>query len=180
LIPFLTLVLTALGLIFAHWLFGVPYPADRTCLYFVILAALAWAFAADSFENRFVRALCLLPAVVLSIQFATQLQTRYFQFWIEEADDHIITGLIRQASAGKPENSLAVSATWIHQPTLEFYRRLWHITALKPVERIEPTPLTGFDFYVLSWGDVERARNSDLRTVFEDLDLGVIMLVSDR
>jgi hypothetical protein len=155
LIPFLILVVTVLGLMLAHWLFGVKYPADRTCLYFVILGVVSWAIAADSFPRW--RALWLLPVVLFSIQFATQLQTHYFQFWREQADDQEIAGQIQQACAGKPDNSMTVSATWLHQPTLEFYRRCWHISALKPVERIEPTPLTGFDFYVLSGHDLERA-----------------------
>jgi hypothetical protein len=156
LIPFLTLVFTVLGLVLAHWLFGVKYPADRTCLYLVILCAVAWAIAADSFRNRWAQGLWLLPVVLLLIQFSTQLQTRYFQFWWLEADDQNIAAQIREASAGKPDNSMTVSASWLHQPSLEFYRRCWHISALKPVERFDPTPLTGFDFYVLSGSDLKR------------------------
>jgi hypothetical protein len=36
------------------------------------------------------------------------------------------------------------------------------------VERLEPTPLSGFDFYVLSWGDIERAKQTALKRVFTD------------
>jgi hypothetical protein len=154
LIPFLTLITTIVGLILAHWLFGALYPPDRACLYFVILGVIAWAFAADSFPRW--RVLWLLPVLLLSIQFTTQLQTRYFQFWQWEADDQDIAAQIRQGCAGKPSNSMTVSASWLHQPSLEFYRRCWHISALKPIERIEPTPLTGFDFYVLSGDDLVR------------------------
>jgi hypothetical protein len=156
LIPLLTLVVTVLGLVLAHLVFGVNYPADRTCLYFVVLGAFAWAIAADSFSSRWVQALWLLPVLLLSIQFSTQLQTRYFQFWQWEADDQDIAAQIRLACAGKPDNSMIVSASWLHQPSLEFYRRCWHISALRPVTRYDPTPLTGFDFYVLSGGDLER------------------------
>jgi hypothetical protein len=156
LIPFLTLAITVLGLMLAHRLFGVNYPADRTCLYLVILGAFAWAIGADSFRRRWAQALWLVPVILLSIQFATQLQTRYFEFWQEQADDQDIAEQIRQACAGKPDNSMTVSTTWLHQPSLEFYRRCFHISALKPVERLEPTPLTGFDFYVLSGSDLER------------------------
>ena len=59
----------------------------------------------------------------------------------------------------------------MHQPSLEFYRRYLHITALKPVERFDPIPLTGFDFYVLSWGDVDRAKQTNLRIIFADPDI---------
>jgi hypothetical protein len=173
LIPLLTLAITLLGLMLAHRLFGLNYPADRTCLYFILLTAIAWAIAGDVFKNRFVRAAWLLPAVLLLMQFSTQLQMQYFQFWRVEAQDKLIAGLIQKASAGKPENSMAISASWMHQPSLEFYRRYLHITALKPVERLDPAPLTGFDFYVLSWGDVDRANETTLRTVFDDPEIQV-------
>lgn len=171
LIPFLILVVTLAGLCAAHWLFGVKYPADRTCLYFVILGAISWAIAADSTHNRLVQGLSIVVMLAVSIQFSTQLQTRYFQFWQEETEDQRIAMIIAQACAGKAVGSMAIGATWIHQPTLEFYRRYLRITALKPVERFDAVPLEGFDFYVLSWGDVERARQTRLRVVFEGRDI---------
>jgi hypothetical protein len=178
LIPFLTLAVTIAGLILAARLLGVNYPSDRTCLYFVILAPVAWAVAGDVFKSRVIHAIWLVPAVLLVIQFSTQLQTQYFQFWRVETDDQLIAGLIQQAAAGKPENSMTLSSSWMHQPTLEFYRRYLHITALQPVERYIPTPLTGFDFYLLSWGDVDRAKQADLRTIFADPDAEVILATS--
>jgi hypothetical protein len=168
LLPLSCLILTLMSLILANHLIGLNYPAERTCLYFIVLAAISWAIAGDAVDNRLARALCLLPMILLSIQSATQLQTNYFQFWWPEADDKVIAGLIQRDAAGKPENSLAVSATWLHQPSLEFYRRSLRIDALKPVERLEPTPVTGFDFYVLGAADWDRAKSSHLRTVFSD------------
>jgi hypothetical protein len=178
LLPFLTLAITMLGLILARWLFDVNYPSDRTCLYFIILAAVSWALAGDVFKNAMIRALWLLPVILLGIQFCTQLQTRYFQFWRVETDDQLIAGLIQQAAKGKPENSLTLSSSWMHQPTLEFYRQYLHITALKPVERFDPTPLTGFDFYLLSWGDVDRAKVANLQTIFDDPETEVMLAIS--
>ena len=172
LIPFFTLVVTLLGLVLARWWFGLNYPADRTCLYFVILAAVAWAVAGDVYKRQ---VFWLLPAVLLLIQFSTQLQMQYFQFWRVEADNKIIAGLIQQACAGKPEGSMAISSTWFHQPSLEFYRRYLGISALKPVERLEPPPLTGYDFYVLSWGDMDRAQDAHMHTVFIDPEIQVML-----
>jgi hypothetical protein len=160
------------GLIVARWLFGVNYPADRTGLYFVVLVALAWALAGDALKNR---TLWLLPLVLVTIQFATQLQTRYFQFWREQADDETIARLIQKDSLGKVDASLRVSTTWLHQPTLEFYRRIWDIRALQPVLRLEPTPLSGFDFYVASGGDYEPAKKAGLRVVLDDPDIEIIL-----
>ena len=175
LIPFLTLAITIVGLIVARWLLDLNYPSDRTCLYFVILAAVAWAVAGDVFKSRTLQFIWLLPPILLAIQFSTQLQMQYFQFWRVETDDAKIAGLIQQACLGKPDDSLTLSSSWMHQPSMEFYRRYLHISALKPVERFDPTPLTGFDFYVLSWGDFNRAQQAPLRTIFTNPDLEVML-----
>jgi hypothetical protein len=175
LLPFATLAVALLGLALAHWWFGLKYPADRTCMYFIILGPISWAIAGDAFQSRMAQALWALPLLVLIIQFSTQLQTRYFEFWRVEADDKTIAGLIQRASEGKPEGSLALSTSWMHQPTMEFYRRYLRISALKPVERLEPTPLTGFDFYLLSWGDFYRGQASPLHIVFTDPPFEVML-----
>jgi len=168
--------ITLFGLILARWLFGINYPADRTCLYFVILGALAWAVAGDCPKNPYARAVWLLPAIFVLIQFSTQLQMHYFQFWRNEADDGIIAQIIEKACEGKPGNSMSISASWIHQPTLEFYRQYRRIHALKPVGRLEPPPLAGFDFYVLSGEDIDRAKQTSLHPLFTNLDIDVILL----
>jgi hypothetical protein len=178
LIPLITLALTIFGLILARWLFDVSYPSDRTCLYFVILAAVAWAEAGDVLKSRSLQAIWMLPAILLIVQFSTQLQMQYFQFWRVEADDQIIARLLQESTQNKPDNSIALSASWMHQPTLEFYRRYLRISALKPVERFDPTPLTGFDFYLLSWGDVDRGKQAGLRTIFADPDVEVMLATS--
>jgi len=174
-LPFLIFALIMAGLVLARWLFGVNYPADRTALYFIVIPALAWALAGDALKGRALRMLWLLPMVVLTIQFATQLQTRYFQFWRVQADDEMVARLIQKDSLGKPDASLRVSSTWIHQPTLEFYRRVWDIRAVQPVLRLEPTPLNGFDFYVASGGDYELARKARLRVVLDDPDIEIVL-----
>jgi hypothetical protein len=173
-LPFLTFAITMAGLIIARRLFGVNYPADRTALYFVLLVPLAWALAGDALNSRALRTLWLLPLVVVTIQFATQLQTRHFQFWRGQVDDEIIARLIQKDSTGKPDASLRVSSTWVHQPTLEFYRRIWGMRAIQEIRRLEPTPLTGFDFYVASGSDYERAKKAG-RVVLDDPDIEVLL-----
>lgn len=170
LIPIFTTWLTFVGMVLANRLFGLHYPPDRACMFFVILAAISWAIAGDAIGNRFGQALWLLPVLVLIVQFSLQLQFRYFEFWESEKDSGHIAGLIQAAALGKPDNSMALSVSWPQQPTYEFYRRYLKITALKPVQRMEPTPLTGFDFYVLVWGDVERGKQANLKPIYNDPD----------
>jgi hypothetical protein len=139
----------------------------------VILAIAAWAIAGDVIRNRVLIVIWLLPAIYTLLQFSTQLQTRYFQFWRGQSDDKRIAQMIRKEADGKPAGSMAISTNWVHAPALEFYRRAWRMTAIQPVERLEPTPLSGFDFYVLSGIDLDRVKETRLRTVFYDPDMEI-------
>jgi hypothetical protein len=179
LMPFLILSLTFIGLVLANWLFGVNYPAERTFLYFMVLGPLSWAIAGDVLKNRFAQAIWILPALVITAQFCSQLQIGYFQFWRNDVHDNEIARLIQEASAEKPDNSVTVSTSWVQQPSLEFYRQCWHINALKPVQRLEPTPLEGFDFYVLSWGDFKYAKDSKRRILLLDKAVPIVLLAGN-
>jgi len=61
-------------------------------------------------------------------------------------DNKAIAQILKKVCEGREENKVPVSATWVHQEALEFYSRYFHITALRPVERPEPIPLSGYDF----------------------------------
>jgi hypothetical protein len=74
---------------------------------------------------------------------------------------------------GRPEGSVAISATWYLQPALEFYRIYLGIRAWQPVERRAPTALSGFDFYVVHSNDTPWERLGALRLIFEDQTSGV-------
>jgi hypothetical protein len=134
----------------AHLWFNLPYPNDRTALYVVPLAAVAWAVAGDAAAGKLSRLAWALPILLATAQFATQMQTEYFINWPFNADDRKIAELLSNRTAGLPEDSVSVSASWLDQPGLEFYRRFLHIAALKQIERHDPAPLTGYDYYVLN------------------------------
>jgi hypothetical protein len=173
--PLATLLATLLGLVAAHHLLDVKYPADRACLYLLLLFATAWAVASDGLRNRLLLGTQLVLACLLALQFATQLQGRYFQYWTVEMDNKAIAQLLKKECEGREENTVLVSATWVHQEALEFYRHYFHITALRPVERPDPTPLSGYDFYVLSGSDTTAIEKAQLRVLFANPLAGVVL-----
>ena len=160
--PLLTLLATLLGLVAAHHLLDVKYPADRAYLYLVLLFAAAWGTQ-------------LVLACLLALQFATQLQGRYFQYWTVEMDNKAIAQILKKECEGREENTVLMSATWVHHEALEFYRHYLQITVLRPVERPEPIPLSGYDFYVLSGSDTKAIEEAQLRVLFANPLAGVVL-----
>jgi len=165
LVPLVTLAVTLGGIVVAHFLFSLPYPVDRAALFAVPLGAAMWAVSGDSSNHSVVRLVWLLPFVVFALQCVTQLQTRAFVSWPWAMDNREIAGLLRERTAQRPPASVSVSTNWTMQSEMEFYRRYYHIRALRPIERHVPTLLSGFDFYVLNtaFDDVD-----GLRVVFAD------------
>jgi hypothetical protein len=153
LLPALALFL-ALGAIAASHLFlGLNYPVDRLCLHLFVLLALAWAIAASQVQNPRIRAVNGLVAMALIAQFLTQFHTRYFTMWVFETPMKQMARRIGEEVRGKPPGSVSVSVEWFHTPALEFYRNVYHLAALKPVERHDTMQFRGFDYYVFD-GDV--------------------------
>ena len=164
----LALALTVSSLLAAHFLFKVNYPTDRTGLYLVPLAGITWAITADILRNRSLRAVNLVVACVLLIQFATQIQFRSFEVWSFNSAIKEIAQQLRQETRERPAQSVSLSTNFIHQPPLEFYRIYYKIAALKPVERKLHADVTGHDFYVLTGPEKGATKAAGLTVLFSD------------
>lgn len=177
LVPFVTLCGAVIAIIVSHYVADLNYPIDRTGMHLLLVFGLAWAIAAARVKSKLWRGSQVVLASLLAIQFATQLHARYFSDWQFDMEMRKVAVEIKRDNAGKPGHSQSVSATWLHQPSLEFYRQLLNITTLKPVRRMEPTEFSGYDFYVLSGEDSHDLDRKGIRVVFSysrtELVLGI-------
>ena len=171
----LALALTVSSLLAAHFLFKVNYPTDRTGLYLVPLAGITWAATADMLRNRSLRAINLVVACVLLVQFATQIQFRSFEVWSFNSAIKEIAQQLRQETQERPAQSVSLSTNFIQQPPLEFYRIYYKIAALKPVERKLHADVTGHDFYVLTGPEKGVTKAAGLTVLFSDPVSGVVL-----
>jgi len=171
----LALALTVVSLMAAHFLFKVNYPTDRTGLYLVPLAGITWAATADILGNRSLRAINLVVACVLLVQFATQVQFRYFEVWWFNSAIKDIAQQLRQETRERPAQSVSLSTNFTQQPVLEFYRIHYRIAALKPVQRQEHADFTGHDFYVLTGPETGTMEAARLTVLFSDPVSGVVL-----
>ena len=164
------------GMIAAHHFIGLKYPTDRTGLAMMLLFGLAWALAAGNTPYRWLRGASLLAGALLAIQFATQLEVSYFQVWWYDRSTKEIARLIAEDSRGQPPGSISIGATWIHQPALEYYRTVDHMTALRPVVRSMDTLITGQDYYVLHGTDAHYSATHGRRVLLSDPFAGVVLV----
>ena len=171
----LTLALTVSSLLAVHFLFKMKYPTNRTALYLLPLAGITWAATADILQNRFLRAINLVVACALLIQFATQVQFRYFEIWRFNSAIKDIAEQLRQETKDRPAKSVSLGTDFTQQPPLEFYRIYYRIAALKPVERKLHADVTGHDFYVLTGPERSATKTAGLTVLFSDPVSGVVL-----
>jgi hypothetical protein len=168
LLPGATLLSLA-ALITAHGLFGLPYPADRTGLYFFLLVPFAWIIAVALEPSRWTRAALSAVLGLAAVQFTTQLQHDAFAAWWYDAETKVVALRLARLTTNAPPSTIRVSANWLYQPALEFYRISLPLTALQPIRRNTPTILENHDYYVLASTDA----TATLLPIYEDRPHGI-------
>jgi hypothetical protein len=117
----------------AHWLLGAPYPLMRTALYFVPLVVLA--IFSIAYRYRDVRPVGYSAAavgVVCLMAFLFQVNVSYYAEWRFDAGTKRIVKFIR--SHTDPGKRLVVRASWVLEPSLNFYRLRYRLN-WQPVDR---------------------------------------------
>jgi hypothetical protein len=172
---------SAAVLVILHALAGVPYPVERTGLYFQVLLPLALIALADrNFKGKWWRnsgnTLGYVLAILLAVEFALQFDTRRFLNWEYDADTNRIVDRLSHSVSDPRPNSVHVSASPVLEPSLNFYRRTRRLVWMKDVNR---APLAaGANFYVLTTEDRSAIRTLGLRPIYEGEISGTILAVS--
>jgi len=173
-----TLSLSAAALLAAHRFAGVRLPYARTGLYFVPLLILTFAAMAAALRHRPVLRFALgYPLTALGllslVQFAAHFQCNHFGEWRFDRSTKRIVQIIRCDYPDSPRPQVRVGATWVLEPTLNFYRRRYRLAWMSPVERSNPD--ADFDYYVLLTEDHAVASKRSLRILFADPFAGILL-----
>jgi hypothetical protein len=152
----------------AHLLSGLPYPIDRTGIYFVPLATLAALGLVRMLTERpgLPRWIGCAAAVVLvsfALEFAAQWNVNSFLVWRYDADTKRIFEALE--AAPKPTGPIRLGVSWTLEPALNYYREVRRASWLTPVER------DGFDgprqFYAATPEDQGTALWSKLKQIYK-------------
>ena len=143
-------VFSGLALLLIHLLLDMPYPSDRTGIYFLplvtfVLVGLAHAWRDHQGPGRAASIAAYVLGVVLVVHFATEFNTRKFLVWEYDADTRNIADYL---AGHRPQNQeiVRVGGSWQLQQSLRFYAALrnWTWIELRAEE-----PVAGLDFYAL-------------------------------
>lgn len=129
---------SAILLMLAHLVAGLPYPQDRTGIYFIPLATFAALGLARMLldSSGFPRWIGCAVAILLAfcaVEFAVQWNTKSFLVWRFDADTKRIFEAIENAP--KPPGQIRLGVSWVLEPALNYYRVVRNATWMVQVER---------------------------------------------
>ena len=177
----LSVVGAAVLLVAAHWIAGVPYPEDRTGIYFLPLATLAALCLARILVAqpplRWVGSTLGVVLALFALEFAAQWNVKSFLVWRYDADSKRIFDQLE--AAPKPPNlgpeQIRLGASWVYDPSLNFYRVRRRIVWMAPLLR------DGFagdrQFYVVSPEDQGSANLPKMRQIYRGPISGTIVAI---
>ena len=163
-----TLGITVVQLLAVHRLWNVPYPLDRTGLYFVPMFILALALLAQRADvwhhgSRTVRGFALILLGILLGQFVAQFNVKQYGMWRFDAGTKTLYEITAQWPESDRDTSFRIAASWLLRPGLEYYRSVdatsrvaWVSDGLAGIQPDE------FDFAIVTdwvWGDVDSSRD---------------------
>src|SRR5262249_46813986 len=138
-------------LIAAHRLFGILYPIRRTGIYWIPLFLLVCFALFVRIERpdwkRLAAASCLVASIACLVQFLSQWNVHHYAEWPYDFDTRRIVQKLIEAHAPSGSLPATIGATWNFEPSLNFYRRSYHLDWMRPVERNLTVPKG--DYYVL-------------------------------
>lgn len=155
----------------AHLLIGVPYPEDRTGIYFVPLAilsalGLSRILSQRTGPSRWMGSAIAVVLVSFALEFAAQWNVRSFWVWRYDADTKRIFEKLETEKklAAPPAGQVRLGVSWQLEPALNYYREVRKAAWMAPVER------DGFDgqrqFYVVLSEDQNQARLPKMRQIY--------------
>jgi hypothetical protein len=147
---------SSLLLALAHFVFGLPYPVDRTGLYFLPLAgAAACTLAAmargGTQVSRNAASVAGFLCVLVVICYVIQLNWTHFAVWRYDADTkRLLAGVAHRFQEASPA-SVRAGVSWQLEPSSNYYRMIKQWQWLQAVRR-DPSGADS-DFYLLLSAD---------------------------
>ena len=150
------LLLIFMASIIQHWLFKTDYLTGRFALFLLPLMLLNFAFLSHYLITRFNN-----KVLLISIAFIALLSTYRFYYnysitsnaeWGYDSNTKKAMELIA-SEYPETSDSVSIGVSWQFEPTTNFYRTMWKLNWVKPIERYALNK--PHNYYLLSITDLE-------------------------
>lgn len=160
---------------------GLKYPVDRTAVYWIPLFTwLCLTLMSACRERRPLYFAVTLPLagvlMLATLQYALQFNVRFYAQWRYDAATKQIVNLIRAQQAVEQKSKVRIGATWLFEPSLNFYRQRYGLRWMERLTR--DGPHGDYDYYLLHplvGEDIELVARRGLRVLYRDGFSGAVL-----
>ncbi|MGB9606878.1 MAG: hypothetical protein ACPL88_13470, partial [Bryobacteraceae bacterium] len=167
----------------------LKYPVDRTALYWIplwTLLALTLVALANRGPAKTVPAGSRIARRLVSVSLATclgvavaqyvlQFDTRYYAQWRYDAGTKQMMRIMVARAGSHPARRVRVGASWMLEPSLNFYRQRYRLTWMDKVTR--DGPRGDFDYYLLIGEDTALVSEKGLAALYRHPLSGAVLAV---
>ena len=161
----LTLLLSLAALVTLHFGIGLPYPYERTGIYFLPFMTLTIA-AATTLPWKILSRAALFFLCAITLQYALEFKTGWYEEWRFEAGTKHAMQALSHAHDARPVAS-RMGISWVYEASVLYYTHVGHLDWLAPVTREDPRT-ADFDYYYLAPDDQALITQRGLTVLYRD------------
>jgi hypothetical protein len=162
-----------------HVISGTPYPQGRTAIYWIpwliVAAVILFSNRSAPTSLRLVGA-CLLAALLVNN--VLRLGVRTYADWQYDGGTPRIIERILEDHA-RTQRDVSIAGSWELQPSVNFYRTIWHLNWLAPMDRTAAPP-PGYDYYAFTETDRHYVDSLGLSVIYVDGDAHTVLAENSR
>ena len=173
----LLIIFLAAAVILQHALFKTDYPIDRFSAFLYPLFIINAGLFADTMINQKSRIIITASSVFLALasvtNFVANANLSRSSEWIYDSETkNVITEISRQRRL-EPRKDVTVEINWLFEPTFNFYRKIWHLHWLKPLNR---DGITGKgDYYYVFRDELDKLDPNDYLINYEFTEINTVL-----
>ncbi len=123
----------------AHKTTGLPYPASRTGLPWIVFFLLVSLALANKFKEapvalRIIRWPLLVFLTACALWFTWELNANQYAEWSYDAGTKRIVKLLQEQHQSEPDKNWQVGVSWSLLPSMNFYKSLYHLNWFQPMD----------------------------------------------
>jgi hypothetical protein len=168
--------LGSLGALWAlHYMMGVPYPYERTGIYFLPLMTLSVAYLLTT--DGVLKKIGFAFLALVVVQYCIGFKTAWYEEWRFDAGTKRVLAELQRLHKESPR-PLRLGISWQYEESGTYYRQKLGMDWLAPLTRtdIRKEP---FDYYYLAPDDASLLNEKKLRVVYRDQISNAVLAAPD-
>jgi hypothetical protein len=161
----LTLIGSAAALVVLHVAIGLPYPYERTGIYFLPLMTFTVA-AGIEVEWKILSRAAVFFLCAITLQYALEVKTGWYEEWRFDAGTKRAMLAFREEHEGQSGTS-RMGISWEYEAGVTYYARVLHLDWLAQVTREDPRS-GDFEYYYLKEEDQGLVAQKGLVVLYRD------------